>query len=327
MPSIVRVTARVPCSALVRACSATAADERGVLRHVVNRRGHFFDRDRRLDRLRRLILGAGRELVGDVDRRSASAALTWRDARSAPGRMIRRSSADHEVERVGDRAGHVGRDLGLHRQVAFRHAAHFFEQLHDGGLHAGRARPSTAPALTVLSSIAFSERATRPSSVSRTASGTRLVRSPMATASHTVASASSLGRDRPVDEEADRQGHEQQRGQERDADAAIGEVHRGVERDGAALDLRRELRQPRVRPDARPRRGRRRRSAAPIAALRGARAVRASSSDVAGRISRPIEFTVQNPRPEAMPSASATNPTVRINRVLIFNVLRMMCPL
>ena len=130
---MVRVTARVPCSALTRACSATAGRRGGVLRDVVNRRRHLLDRDRRLDRLRRLIVAAAGQRLGDA------AQLGDRHAHLARRRLHLADDlpqlADHQVERIGDRAGDVGGHLGVHRQVALGDAADFLEQLHHRRLH------------------------------------------------------------------------------------------------------------------------------------------------------------------------------------------------
>ena len=101
----------------------------GVLRDVLNRRGHRGDGARR-------VFDAGR-LVGRVLDQLLRRRLNRDGGRRhlAGGRADLGDQAaqldDHVVEGVGDGARHVGGDLGFGRQVAGADVGHFVQQLHD----------------------------------------------------------------------------------------------------------------------------------------------------------------------------------------------------
>ena len=100
----------------------------------MNRGRHLFDGHRRFDGLRRLVVAAAGEVRGDVAQLADGGADLPRGGLHLADDLAQ--LADHQVERIGHRAGHVVGHLGLHRQVAFGDAADFVEQLHDRRLHA-----------------------------------------------------------------------------------------------------------------------------------------------------------------------------------------------
>ena len=118
-----------PFSAAASDCCATRADCAGGLRHLVDRLRHLQHRRRRLLDLPVLPL---RRLVQPVrDRLRFLRRLRHLVGRRVDALDQRAQLLDREVDRVGDRAGHVLGHRRLHGQVAVGEVAHLVQQPED----------------------------------------------------------------------------------------------------------------------------------------------------------------------------------------------------